>query len=76
MLLTEVGMAKPRNHRAEGRHPGEEMGESTAHQAEDTQHTAVGGTSVYSPNRPTWVSIRDRSSSCVQEGSQAGWTST
>lgn len=30
------------------------------------------GTSVYSPNRPTWVSMRERSSSCVWGGCQEG----
>lgn len=44
-------------------------GGSTAHRAEGTRHTG-GVTSVCLPNRPTWVSVRERSSSCVCGGCQ------
>ena len=78
VVLTEPGCQQGRN-RVRGRHGGQHMGErgqqrlgeSTAHRAGRTAHGA--GTSLYSPNRPTWVSIRERSSSCMWGGCQEGW---
>lgn len=61
---------------AEGREgPGENTrsgdgGTKHCPQAEGTRHTGVRGTSVYSPNRPTWVSMRERSSSCMWRACQ------
>lgn len=56
-------------HREEGTlPPGSQCGKAgAAHRGGTGEHTAHTGTSAYSPNRPTWVSIKERSSSCVQE---------
>lgn len=56
---------QPRRKGPRAQHTGRE-------EKEGTRHTE--GTSVYSPNRPTWVSIRERSSSCVWGGHGGlGW---